>query len=533
MLKLLFPITGIVLLIACANIANLLLARGTNRAMEMAVRLSLGARRWQIVRQLLLESVLLAIFGGMTSLLIADWTLGVMVSVMPPDAARMVHAEIRLPVVTFAAILTIGTGLVFGLFPALHCTRNDLLATMRSNSGQLSGARTASRFRTSLVTAQMALSMALLVSAGLFIKSLMNINRVDLGIQTEKVVTFRISPELNGYDPGRSRSLFARVEEELAAIPGVTSVSAALVPVLGGSSWGTSVRVENPESVAGISSHSYYNEVGPDYFRTLGVPLIAGREFTTTDAPGAPKVAVVNEAFARKFKFGRDVVGRRMASDGSEAMDITIVGLVRDARYSEVKDEVPPVFFRPYRQDTALGAITFYARTALEPDALVRTAIAVVGRLDPNLPLENLKTLPQQVRDNTFMNRMIGTLSASFAALATLLAAIGLYGVLAYTVASRTREIGVRMALGADSSRVRMLVLRQVGLMTLIGGVLGIAGALALGRVAGSLLFGLEGHDPLVIATAAAGLTLVALMAGYVPARRASKVNPMQALRYE
>ena len=210
-----------------------------------------------------------------------------------------------------------------------------------------------------------------------------------------------------------------------------------------------------------------------------------------------------------------------------------IVGLARDAKYSEVKDEIPPVYFVPYRQDTTVGAITFYARTALEPEPLVRTASTVVAKLDPDLPLEELKTLPQQVRENVFLDRIISTLSAAFAALATLIAAVGLYGVLAYTVAQRTREIGVRMALGADSGRVRMMVLRQVGLMTLIGGVIGIAGAIALGKAAGSLLYGLEGHDPIVVVTAAAALALVAFIAGYIPARRASKVNPMQALRYE
>ena len=533
-LKLLFAITGIVLLIACANIANLLLARGANRSMEMAVRLSLGARRWQIVRQLLVESVLLAILGGAMSLLVAKWTLGLMQSIMPPDAAATIHTELRPSVVAFAVVLSIGTGLIFGMFPALHSTRNDLISTMRANTGQLSGARAASRFRTSLVTVQIALSMALLVSAGLFIKSLVNISRVDLGIQTENVVTFGISPELNGYTPARSAQLFTRVEEEMAAIPGVTGVSSALVPLLAGSNWGSDVQVEGFKSGPDIDSNSRFNMVGPGYFKTLGVPLISGREFTSADVAGAPKVAVVNEAFAKKFNLGRDAVGKRISSGGrDEALDVMIVGLARDAKYSDVKDEVPPVFFRPYKQDTTVGGITFYARTALEPEPLVRTATTVVSRLDPDLPLEDLKTLPQQVRENVFLDRMISTLSAAFAALATLLAAVGLYGVLAYTVAQRTREIGVRMALGADGGRVRMMVLRQVGLMTLIGGVIGIAGALALGKAASSLLFGLEGHDPIVVVTAAAALTLVAFIAGYIPARRASKVNPMQALRYE
>ena len=533
-LKLLFGVTGIVLLIACANIANLLLARGANRAMEMAVRLSLGARRWQIVRQLLIESVVLAVLGGAGSLLVAKWTLGLISSIMPSEAAGTFTTELRPPVMIFAALLSIGTGLIFGMFPALHSTRDDLISTMRANTGQLSGARAAARFRTSLVTAQIALSMALLVSAGLFIKSLMNISKVDLGIRTENVVTFGISPELNAYSNQRAAQLFNRVEEELAAIPGVTGVTEALVPLLAGSNWGSDVAVEGFKSGPDIDSNSRFNMVGANYFKTLGVPLISGREFTSADVVGAPKVAVVNEAFAKKFNLGRDAVGKRISSGGrSEALDVMIVGLARDAKYSDVKDEIPPVFFRPFRQDSTVGAITFYVRTSLEPEPLIATVRTVVAKLDPDLPLENLKTLTQQARENIFLDRIISTLSAAFAGLATLLAAVGLYGVLAYTVAQRTREIGVRMALGADSGRVRMMVLRQVGFMTAIGGIIGIAAAIGLGKAAGSLLYGLEGHDPAVMIVAALALTLVALIAGYIPARRASKVNPMQALRYE
>jgi predicted permease len=533
-LKLLFGVTGIVLLIACANIANLLLARGANRAMEMAVRLSLGARRWQIIRQLLIESVLLAVLGGLGSLLVAKWTLGLISSIMPSEAAGTFTTELRPPVMIFAALLSIGTGLIFGMFPALHSTRDDLISTMRANTGQLSGARAAARFRTSLVTVQIALSMALLVSAGLFIKSLMNISKVDLGLKTENVVTFGISPELNAYSNQRAAQLFNRVEEELAAIPGVTGVTEALVPLLAGSNWGSDVAVEGFKSGPDIDSNSRFNMVGANYFKTLGVPLISGREFTSADVVGAPKVAVVNEAFAKKFNLGRDAVGKRISSGGrDESLDVMIVGLARDAKYSDVKDEIPPVFFRPFRQDSTVGAITFYVRTALEPEPLIGTVRTVVAKLDPDLPLENLKTLTQQARENIFLDRIISTLSAAFAGLATLLAAVGLYGVLAYTVAQRTREIGVRMALGADSGRVRMMVLRQVGFMTAVGGIIGIAAAIGLGKAAGSLLYGLEGHDPVVMIVAALALTLVALIAGYIPARRASKVNPMQALRYE
>jgi len=529
----LFSITGIVLLIACANIANLLLARAANRAMEMAVRLSLGASRRQLLAQLLTESCLLAVLGGVVSLLVAHWTLALIASILPADAAATLQLELQPSVVLFAAAMSLGTGLLFGMFPALHSTRPDLVTTLRANAGQPAGARAAARFRTSLVTAQIALSMALLISAGLFIRSLVNVSRVDLGLEVDHVVTFGISPELSGYTPARARQLFERVEEEMGSLPGVTGVTASRVPILANSNWGTDVGVEGFKSEPDADNNARYSQIGTGYFRTLGIPLLAGREFTPADDRGTPKVAVVNEAFAKKFNLGRDAVGKRMSTGRDEELDIEIVGLAQNAKYSEVKDEIPPLFFTPYRQDSTVGAMNFYVRTAVAPEQLLRTIPAVIARLDATLPVENLKTMPQQVRENVFLDRMISTLSAAFAALATLLAAVGLYGVLAYTVAQRTREIGVRMALGADAGRVRGMVLRQVARMTLVGGVIGIAAALALGRAARSLLFELEGHDPGVVAAAAAVLALVAFGAGYIPARRASRVEPMQALRYE
>jgi predicted permease len=533
-LILLMSITGVVLLIACANIANLLLARAANRSLEMAVRLSLGATRRQLLVQLLTESCLLALLGGVVSLLIANWTLGLTASMLPPEVAEVGASKLRMPVVVFAAALSIGTGLLFGLFPAMHSTRPDLVTTLRDASGKHSGARSAARFRTSLVTAQIALSMALLISAGLFIKSLRNVSRVDLGLRVENVVTFGISPELNGYDTRRSRAVFERVEEELAAVPGVTGIAASRVPLLSGSNWGSSVRVQGFQAGPDTDRGSRFNLVGPGYFRVLGIPLLAGREFTRTDDLRAPKVAIVNEAFAKKFNLGRDAVGKRMGVGGrTEQLDIEIVGLVKNAKYSEVKQEVPPMFMTPYRQDSTVGSINFYVRSASPPQQLLRTVPAVLARLDPNLPVEEIKTMPQQVRENVAVDRTISTLSAAFAALATLLAAVGLYGVLAYTVTQRTREIGVRMALGADARRVRGMVLRQVAMMTAIGGAIGIAAALGLGRAARSLLFEIKGHDPIVFTIAAATLALVALAAGYLPARRASRVEPMQALRYE
>jgi predicted permease len=531
-MMLLFALTALVLLIACANIANLLLARGAGRAMEMAVRLSLGASRGRVVTQLLVESCILAVLGGGASLLVAQWTLSGIGAIVPAEQAAMVQLGLQPAMLIFTTVVSLGTGLAFGMFPALHSTRSDLVTTIRSNAGQLTGARTAARFRNALVTAQIALSMALLVSAGLFIKSLVNVTRVDLGLNPDRVIVFGLSPELNGYGGARSRVLFQRAEEELRGLPGVTAVSTDRVGVLAGNNWGNDVSVEGFKKGPDTDANSRFNQVGPGFFHALGIPLLSGREFTAADAGGAPRVAVVNETFAKKFGLGPAAVGKHM-STGGDQLDIEIVGLVKDAKYSEVKDAIPPLFVRPYLQDSTVGQMNFYVRTSQDPGQLMRPITALIGKLDPTLPVQDLKTLPQQVKERVFLDRMISTLSAAFAALATLLAAVGLYGVLAYTVAQRTREIGVRMALGADARRVRRMVIRQVGKMALIGGVLGTGAALALGRAAGSLLFGLRGTDPSVMLIAAAVLGAVALGAGYLPALRASKVQPMQALRYE
>ncbi|MGH9322246.1 MAG: ABC transporter permease [Vicinamibacteria bacterium] len=532
---LLFVVTGVVLLIACANVANLLLARAASRAGEMVVRVSIGATRSHLLRQLLAESLLLAAAGGLAGLLVSRSTLALIARLLPPEALPL-RLELIPVVVLFAAALSLGTAVVFGVIPALHGTRPDLAVALRGEAGRSSDGRAASRFRASLVTGQMALATTLLISAGLFTRSLLNVSRVDLGMDASGLTVFTLSPELSDYTPSESRALFERIEDELSAIPGVTGVTSALVPLLTGSNWGTGVWVEGFERGPDTDADSRFNDIGPDYFRTLGVPLLAGREFTRADSASFPKVAIVNEAFARKFHIEEDPIGRRMNDGGSpeeETLDVEIVGLVPDTKYSEVKQDPPPLFFRPYRQNHRLGFLTFYVRGALPPEELMPAIRDSVKRLDPNLPIENLKTMTEQVRENVYVDRMISTLSGAFAALATLLAAVGLYGVLAYNVARRTREIGLRMALGADGSRLRRMVLKQVGGMALVGGVIGIVAALGLGRLARSLLFEVEGHDPLVLLASVALLAAMALAAGFVPALTASRIDPMRALRYE
>ena len=533
-LLILLVVTGTVLLIACANIANLLLARGAGRAAEMAVRLSLGASRRQLVTQLLTESVLLAAFGAVAGLLVAKWTLDLIASILPPDASSLIAFALSPTMIAFAGAAALGTGLAFGLFPALHSTRADLAATLKNQAGQPGGAKAARRFRTTLATVQIAMSMALLVPAGLFAKSLYNVSRVDLGLKTDHMVLFALAPELNSYTTERTRQLFERIEDELAALPGVTSVVATIVPVLAGDNWGNSLVVEGFEAGPDTNTNASFNGVGPGYFKTMGIALMAGREFTRADAFGAPRVAIVNQAFVKKFNLGLNAVGKHFGQGGNPGkLSIEIVGIAQDAKYSEVKQTVPPQYFLPYRQEERLGYGYFYVRTAVPPEQMLATVPVVMRKLDASLPLGDIKTMDVQVRENVAQDRLISTLSLAFALLATVLAAVGLYGVLAYTVAQRTREFGLRMALGADGGRVRGMVMGQVARMAVIGGVIGLAAAIGVGRLAKSLLFEMEGHDPVVLIAATIALGIVAMGAGFLPALRASKIDPMNALRYE
>ncbi|MDH4065270.1 MAG: ABC transporter permease, partial [Acidobacteriota bacterium] len=316
--------------------------------------------------------------------------------------------------------------------------------------------------------------------------------------------------------------------------PGASSAVFSMVPLLAGDNWNNSVRVEGFEAGPDTNTSAAFNSVGPGFFQTMGMPLRSGREFTRADGQGAPQVAIVNEAFTRKFNLGADAVGTRMSAGGAEGpLDMEIVAVVQDAKYSDVKRPIGAQFFTPYRQREELGFGYFYVRTELDPEQLLTAVAGVVKALDPNLPIEELKTMDTQIRENVFMDRLISVLSTGFALLATLLAAVGLYGVLAYAVSQRTREFGLRMALGADGGRVRGMVLRQVMVMAAIGTVLGLAAAIGIGQAAQSLLFEIRGYDPLVLAASTGVLAVVTLAAGYLPALRASRIDPMRALRYE
>ena len=532
-LTLLFAVTLMVLATACVNIANLLLARGAMRARELALRSAMGASRLQLVGQLLAETGLLALLGCAASLPIAVATLDFITAIMPAEAVDRLVIGVSGAAIMFAVVASAVTALLFGLFPALVVTRVSPGGVLKEQSGQHSRGRGTASFRRILATAQITFSMVLLVMAGLFAQSLANVARIDLGLSAESVATFSVAPELNGYSTARSSELFRRIEDELGALPGVTGVASSMVPLASGSSWGGNVSVQGFEAGPDTDADARYNQVSPGFFRTLGIPLLSGRDFSDADSPGRPKVAIVNETFAEKFGLGADVVGKRMAIGSGGALDIEIIGLVADAKYSEVKEEAPPQFFLPRYQDEELGFMNFYVRGTLAPENMLASMSNVVATLAPDLPVNGLATLPDVIDENTFLDRMISLLSGGFALLATLLAAIGLYGLLSYSVAQRTRELGVRQALGATPSRLRAMVMRQVGWMAVIGGAIGLVLAVLLGRTAESVLFGVSGYDPFVLVAATVLLGAVVAAAGYLPARRATRVNPIEALRHE
>ncbi len=532
-LLLMFAITGFVLAIACANVANLLLARVADRTTEISVRLSIGASTARLLRLLLVEACVLGVLGSVGALVVSRITLNGLVAMMPAEDGATFAFQTNTSVLLFTVALGLVTAVLFGLFPALHGVRTGIAAGIHAQSTRTSGSRSAKRFRASLATAQIALATALLATAGLFVVSLVNLARSELGIQREGLVTFRLSPYLNGYSPERALALFERVEDELRGIPGVVAVTSSTMSVLASDSWNNNVTVEGFDAGPDGNTTVSVTRTSLDYFRTLGIPMLAGREFTRADGPDAPKVAIVNEAFARKFNLGSQVIGKRLAmgAGGNRPLDIQIVALVRDAKYSEVREPAPPQLAMPYRQDR-VGPLTFYARTSsADTRALVSAIPSLVARLDANLPIANLRTMDDQIWDNTARDRVLSTLSTAFAVLATVLAAIGLYAVLAYGVSQRLREFGIRIALGAKGADVRRLVLGHVTRIALIGSAVGAALAFGMGRLAGAMLIGVDGYDATVIAGAAMLAVIVALLAGALPARRASAVNPIEALR--
>jgi predicted permease len=531
-LNILLISTGLVLLIACVNVANLMLARGSTRVGEIATRASLGASRFRLLGLLLAEVLLLAAGAAVVSLPLTLLALRGIASLLPNFAVSAFEFGLSASVVEMTVALAVVSTLVFGLIPALKLIRIESSPAFQSQGVRSTGGKSAARFRTTLTTAQIALSMALLVLSGWFAQSLANVTRVDVGFRTDSLSVFSIAPERNGYTQENASAFFTRLEEELAQVPGITSIGMAAVTLLVGDNWGNNVTVEGYSAAPGENTDVSTNWVSPDFFKTLQMPLVAGSGFERPGGTDRPPVAIVNERFVERFKLGNDAVGKRMKTGaGDGPLDMEIVAVVRNAKYSQVKADPPPQLFMQRERAPFLGAMTFYLRSDL-PTGAVRTAVEqVVSRLDSALPLMDFRTVNDQARENVFLDRFMSTLAVALAVMATVLAAIGIYGVLSYGVVQRLREIGLRIALGAAPNNVRGMVLKQVGWMAAVGVVGGVGLAALLGVAGRALFFGLTPADPFVPAAAVLALTLVVLVAAYLPARRAAHVDPVTALR--
>lgn len=531
-LTMLLGITALVLMIVCVNVANLLLVRGLSRAGEMAVRVTLGASRWRLVKQSLLDVAALAVIGGVASLPVAALTLRAIGALLPEQLAAALSLELSPGALAFAGAATLCTVLLFGAAPAVQAAGTQPERALRGAASRTLGGRGMTGVRNSLATAQIAFSTALLVLAGLFALSLVNISRIDLGLDIESVVTFTVSPQAVGQSPQRATAVFDAIEKRFAAEPGVDSVGSSRIALLANRGWSqSSSEFQGLPNAPATNPSIGINAVSPGFFSTLSIPLLAGRSIADSDRLDSPRVAVVNESFVRLFDLGDATLGARFDL-GSFRENIEIVGVIADTKYSGVTDDMPPTVFLPRQQEANLDGLTFYVRGA-DLGAIMRSIPRVVAEIDSSVPVTDLGTMEGQARNDVYRERLIATLSSSFAALATLLAAIGLYGVLAYNVAQRTRELGLRQALGAEPKSLRALVLKQVGLMAVIGTAVGLVTAVGLGRLAEALLVGLSANDPVLLAGAAAAMSLVVLGASYGPARRASSVAPMEALRHE
>ncbi|HKD49614.1 MAG TPA: ABC transporter permease [Candidatus Acidoferrum sp.] len=535
-LSILMTAVGMVLLVACANVAGLTLARSSTRQKEFAVRLALGAGRAKIVRQLLTESLLLALAGGAGGILLAYWSVPSLMAFMsrgglwPSHLA--VHLDLRVLVFTLAA--SILTGIFFGLAPAFRGTRLDLTPALKESTlAHATGATTARwlNLGSGLVVAQVALAILALSGAGLLVRTLENLKSINPGFDTRNILLFRLEPSLNGYTGARSKTLYSELLARLQAIPGVLSATYSFDDLLSGNAWTTSFGIEGESHNTTLSTLGL--QAGPRYFETMGIPLMTGRLFTSQDYSLPPDTkwepAVINEAFARAFFKDQNPLGRRITGVGHQGASHEIVGIVGDTKFLNVRSEMAPTLFVP----AGGGEAVFEVRTAASPRTIIPEVRSAISQLDSNLPLFSVRTETEQIDRSFFEERLIARLLSFFGALSLLLACIGLYGLLSYEVARRTREIGVRMALGARPGNVLRLMVRQGLGLSAVGTILGLLGALGATRYIASLLYGVRPDDPATFAAVALLLALVALAACLIPARRAMRVDPMVALRYE
>jgi predicted permease len=531
----LMAIVALVLLIACSNVANLLIARATARQKEIAVRLALGASRRRLIVQLLEESLLLSGMGAILGIGLAIVIDQALIGFLPRGVTPLtLSATPDWRVLAFTLAISALTGLLFGLAPAVQSTRPQLSGTLKDQAGSVVGGASVG-LRKALVVAQVSLSLLLLIAAGLFIRSLKNLQGIRPGFETRSLLSFAVNPTLNGYKRERVLQFYRQLTERLSRTPGVNAVTLAVMPLLDGNEWDSTVTVEGYTAKEGEWVDPHMQFISPGFFQTLAIPVLLGRDFSDRDEKGAPQVAVVNERFAKRYFAGRSPVGLHLGMGGNPGTrtDIEIVGVVKDTRYESLRDEIPYELYLPYRQVDFVQGMTVYARALGDPTAIFAAMRRAVNELDSNVPIYRMRTLDQQLDKSLMSERLLASLSGVFGLLATLLAAIGLYGVMAYMVVRRTREIGIRMALGANRGSVVWLVMREVLLLSAIGVAIGGAGAYAATRLVQKQLFGILPTDALTMALSALGIATVALVAGYLPARRATAIDPMRALRWE
>ncbi len=534
-ITLLMALVGFVLLIACANVANLLIARAAGRGREIAIRLAVGATRGDITRQILIEAVTLSAAGGALGIFFAVWGGRLLLTFLPFSGfTATISADPDWRVLAFTAAVSLASGVAFGLAPALQSGRTDLALTMKEQAGAVISGGLHVVVRRALVVAQVGLSLILLTGAGLFLRSLGNLQRLDLGFRADHLVSFSIQPALNGYAPPRAVALFARLQERLESLPGVRAVAATQTQLLANSNWDQGITVPGYQPKEGETSPNVAS-VGPGYFSALGIPLISGREFRPSDDLSAVRVAVVNQTFAKTYFGDANPLGRQFYFSSDNKTPVEIVGLAQDSKYADVREEKQRFIFCPYAQhySTFAGAMTYYVRAAQDPASIGPSLRQVVREQDATLPVFDLKTMDRQIDEDMFSERIVSLLSVFFGALATTLAGIGLYGLLSYAVTRRTREIGIRMALGAGQVSVLRLVLREIATLTGLG--IGIAAPLsfALSKLARSMLFQVAPDSPGAVIAASAVLAFTALAAASLPALRAMKVDPLRALRNE
>ena len=533
-LVVLMALAGLVLLLACANLANLLLARAGVRQREMSVRLAMGAGQGRILRQMMTESLLLSFLGGASGLLLA-WLVRNTIPRLLSNAwdPPAFSARLSWPIFAFAAAVSVLTGIVFGLAPAWKSTRVEVSSSLKE-SGQTVTRRRRGLGGKAIVAVQVALSMLLVIGAGLFVRTLMQLGRTPLGFRSHNLLLFSVDLPETRYPLAASTPILQRLDEKFASVPGVQAEALTELPLISGSARNSTLIPEGQQKEAEGNPSALTNRVGAHFFETFGIPIIAGRVFTMQDAPNSPKVAIVNQSLAQKYFPNANPIGKTFQTGGRHPFTVEIVGVCGDARYYRVRKEVQPTFYTPYWQvDEGVHDATFAISTQLDGHALLPSLRDAIRQIDTNLPMLDVRTQDEQIAANLRQERIFAVLSSGFGVLALALACVGIYGIMAYSVANRRNEIGIRLALGAQPRQVRTMILRESTWLSVAGIVAGVGTALFLTRLVKSMLYGIQPNDPLTISCGVLLLLAVALAASWIPARRAARVQPMEALRHE